>query len=527
MKGMIITMKRKIVTSCLVLIMAIVLSVCVHAEPVATGACGNSLTWSLDSEGILTISGTGEMANYASYSSVPWYSSRGSIKKVSISEGVTSIGNRAFYNCQEMQSVSIPQTVSEIGSYAFSGCKNLLGVQLPMGLTELGNRAFYNCQSIESITVPDGVTTLKNSTFAKCSSLSQVKLGSGISEIEDSAFEECESLTEVVLGESIEIFGEDIFSLCLEELTLVAYYDTPAAEYCYSQEYDYRIMCTVSFYSDSELLFKNECLAGSNLTLPENTYVKEGYNFKGWNINGTKYAPGDVIAVDKNLNIKALWEIQTFDVLLFTGTTQNLSPLVKRYGEDLILDIVPEREGYDFLGWSETENSQTVRYSLNSVFTENESTVLYAVWEYKTYTVEYSIPETGETIEGQVKLYGKALQLSDVIPKRSGYTFVGWSTKQEAVISEFSPGELYDIDESVVLYAVWTNGIIYGDADNNGKIDLHDLILMLKRINNFNIELTQDNILAMDVYKDSYFNMKDVLKLAQYLAGWTNVVLGE
>ena len=506
----------------------LLLPAAVNAETIASGTCGNELTWTLDSEGTLTINGSGNMTNYLSYSAIPWYTSRASIKKICISEGVTSVGSRAFYNCTQLESATLPTTLSEIGSYAFSGCTDFKDISLPDNLSQIGNRAFYNCQNITKLIIPDGIAVLKNSTFAKCSSLSEIKLGNGVYELEDSVFEACGALSEILLGENIEFFGEDIFASCSENLTLIAYHNTPAAEYCLVQPYNYVIKCVASFYSDSELLFKNEYLLGSNLIFPENTVVKEGYDFAGWEVDGVKFYPGEGVAVEGNLNINAVWKMQTFNVMFETGTGINPEPLTKKYWEDLVLNVQsPQKEGYDFIGWSTTENSDIAEYMMNSNFTVNANTVLYAVWQEKTYTVTYDIPEAENTIENQVKRYTERLQLSDTLPVRNGYTFLGWSRKQEAVLPEFQPGELFDINENTVLYAVWTSGIIPGDADNNGIVDMADLIIMLKRINNYNIEFTQDNITAMDVYNDTYFNIKDVLKMVQYLAGWSNVVLGE
>ncbi|MCC8077399.1 MAG: leucine-rich repeat protein [Oscillospiraceae bacterium] len=120
-----------------------------------TGTCGENVIWTLDTDtGVLTISGEGEMEDYSSSSDVPWYSIRESITAVVIEDGVTSIGNRAFYYCSNLTSVTIPDSVTSIGQYAFNGCS-----------------------SLTSVTIPDSVTAIDFGAFALCSSLTDVYYG--------------------------------------------------------------------------------------------------------------------------------------------------------------------------------------------------------------------------------------------------------------------------------------------------------------------------------------------------------------
>ena len=74
----------------------------------AGGTCGESLTWTLDSSGVLTVSGTGRMAEWSSKNEVPWYRSRAEISKAVLEEGVTNIGGYAFYECTNLADIQIP-----------------------------------------------------------------------------------------------------------------------------------------------------------------------------------------------------------------------------------------------------------------------------------------------------------------------------------------------------------------------------------------------------------------------------------
>jgi hypothetical protein len=107
-----------------------------------SGTCGNNLTWTL-SNGTLTISGTGAMADY-NYNA-PWYVYYSAIKTILINDGVTSIGDNAFCYCISLTSVTIGNSVTSIGNSAFSDCWRLDALQLPESVTSIGNSAFAGC----------------------------------------------------------------------------------------------------------------------------------------------------------------------------------------------------------------------------------------------------------------------------------------------------------------------------------------------------------------------------------------------
>ena len=149
---------------------------CLYAE-VYTGSCGTNVTYSLDTEtGELTISGTGAMYDYAykDYDEVPWYSEKSYIHEVVIKEGVTTIGNYAFYNISYLSSVTIPNSVTSIGKSAFSICTSLSFVSIPNSVTSIGESAFYACTSLSSITIGNSVTSIGDFAFGDCIALTAV-----------------------------------------------------------------------------------------------------------------------------------------------------------------------------------------------------------------------------------------------------------------------------------------------------------------------------------------------------------------
>ena len=133
-------MKKRILFLALVMVMifTLLLMSAFAADVVAEGTCGGNLTWILDSEGTLTISGTGAMTDYSYGSKAPWFNSRWSIKSVTIGNSVTSIGDYAFYDCDGLTSVTIGNSVTSIGDYAFFDCDGLTKVTIPDSVISIG-----------------------------------------------------------------------------------------------------------------------------------------------------------------------------------------------------------------------------------------------------------------------------------------------------------------------------------------------------------------------------------------------------
>ena len=139
-----------------------------------SGSCGENVTWTLTADGTMTISGTGAMTDYTYDSRSPWYSCRTYIKRVVMQQGVTSIGDHAFWDCSGLTSVTIPDGVTSIGGGAFSGCTSLTSVAIPSSVTEIGGSAFSGCTGLTSVTIPDSVTSIDGYAFSGCDSLTDV-----------------------------------------------------------------------------------------------------------------------------------------------------------------------------------------------------------------------------------------------------------------------------------------------------------------------------------------------------------------
>ena len=113
-------------------------------------SCGANITWTLDDNGVLTLSGTGEMTNYDTDESVPWDNKRSDILTVKIQYGITSIGNRAFARCDNLNNVIIPDSIHNLGVKSFEHCNGLKNISIPNGAS-LQELAFGSCLNLEKL----------------------------------------------------------------------------------------------------------------------------------------------------------------------------------------------------------------------------------------------------------------------------------------------------------------------------------------------------------------------------------------
>ncbi len=228
------------------------------------GSCGAGTTYTLKN-GTLTIGGTGAIQAGA-------FRDRDDILTIVIGEGVTSVGEKAFYNiwtvtsvqigpdvtvigknafqscpelatltfdsgsqlktieagafasCRHMTAASIPDTVTTIGDEAFTSCYRLKTLVLPASLTSIGERAFYGCRLLKNFTMPASLTSIGNAAFQQCETLTSVTIPAGVTEIGDETFRSCDQIRTVTLPASLTRIGTGAFRQCcsLTKITIPA-----------------------------------------------------------------------------------------------------------------------------------------------------------------------------------------------------------------------------------------------------------------------------------------------------------------
>ncbi len=257
-----------------------------EATQVANGTCGDNLEWSLDSNGTLSITGTGDM--YVDYSSA-WDNSQYSIEKVEISNGVTSIYESAFFSCTNLKNVTIPDSVTSIGRDAFEFCTSLKSINVGEnnpnyssvdGILFNKNKTEFikypAGKTDESYTIPDSVTSISYSAFEECTSLTNVTIPNSVTSIDESAFEGCTSLTSITIPNSVTSIGESIFSGCTS-LTSVTISDSV------------KYILDSAFYG---------CTSLTSVTIPNSVTSIDWYVFRGCTSLKSITIPDSVTNID-------------------------------------------------------------------------------------------------------------------------------------------------------------------------------------------------------------------------------------
>ena len=198
------------------------------ANVVAEGVCGEGTTWTLTDDGLLSVGGTGPMADYDSWwVSPPWYDYRDLIEQVVIQPGVTTVGGSAFRNCAALTRVEFPEGLGSIGAGAFSDCSALPEVVLPASLTALGEEAFARCTAAGRVVLSPALTDIGPAVFWNCRALEELVIPASLRFVGENAFYGCEGLTLACYDGSYAQTYADYFDIPRRSLGALPYAQSP------------------------------------------------------------------------------------------------------------------------------------------------------------------------------------------------------------------------------------------------------------------------------------------------------------
>ena len=211
------------------------------------------------------------------------------------SYSVTSIGDRAFYECSDLTSIDIPNSVTSIGSHAFFKCSKLTSIIIPTNVTSIGKWAFAYCSKLADITIPNSVTSIENNTFYQCTKLSSIIIPNSVTNIGYEAFYFCSNLTTVTFSNSVTSIGSYAFKDC-KNLTSVTFSNSVTSIGSYAFENcsnlkkvnisDIAAWCNITFSSSlsNPLLYAENLYIDdeqiTDLTIPNSVTSIKDYAFE-------------------------------------------------------------------------------------------------------------------------------------------------------------------------------------------------------------------------------------------------------
>ena len=295
---------------------------------------------------------------------------------------VTSIGERAFQG-KNVTKVTVSEGILSIGNDAFSSCTNLVTVELPNGLLSIGQLAFYNCISLGSnqtnashtFKIPNTVTTIGEYAFQQCSKLRYISLPESLTTIERGLFYQCTLLRNLVIPNKVTSIGKGAFQQCLN-LTFM------------------KIPRSVTTLSED--IYMNSTYFATMVVFDDTTTILGKDMFYGCNkvtVYGQKGSAAENFATNANYTFI---ELQEYNVT-YEGNAGDVNikdfpeNTIKIQADDFIIsEKIPYRFGYIFKGWATNALATTPKYqpgdiipgsqTLEDMNKESDIT-LYALWE--------------------------------------------------------------------------------------------------------------------------------------------------
>lgn len=513
-----------------------------------TGSC----KWEFNrTTGTLVISGTGEMEEYKTRSSVSWYKYRTEVKKVIFKDGVTnigshafdsdsnltevilsdsvkSIGKQAFIYCSSLKSISSLKNIETIAESAFTYCSNLdnlefsdkikyIGANLTStkwysnhsdGLIYIGKIAYrYKGQCPDEVVIKDGTESITNAAFMNRSTLKSIVIPESITEISKEAFIGCSKLSKVKMGNNITSIGAHAFRAC-NSLTEISIPKSVS---------DIGEMAFGYYYSDgSYVKVDNFKIYGYKESAAEAYANENGFNF---------------VDVEATPTTEPTTEEQEPTTPETEPTTPPTEPTTAESSTEPISENVPKIIVSNAKAVSGEEFDLDVDIENNPGITSLSFKVEYPD-EFELIGVDYtdlfsSKPSNSNTYNSPFSISwfsgsskdednnGKfaTLKFKAKDGVESGEYIVKIAYESDNIFNSQFVEVKFDVDNGKVT----VESYLPGDINNDKKVNMKDIVLLQQYINGWKVNINEK---ASDVTGDGKINMKDLVLLQQYINGW-------
>ena len=437
---------------------------------IAGGICGENLQWILDDNGELTIEGVGEMTNYiptsASTTTAPWNKNWLLIKKVTISDGITNVGDYAFHFCSNLESVDFGNSVKTIGENAFDGCEKLKNVFIPDSVTTIGEYAFEFCSKLKTITLGNNISSIGKYAFHACNDLTHAYYpGTPDDWNKISVDSNNECLTKKIVFECNSenpyyakgTCGDGVEWILTPDNELIISGEGNMADYTSASStpwYNKRALVKEVIIADGVTNISNyaffDCDNLTSVEMSDDVTTIGDYAFSEcgkltgtyYDGNAEKWSSVTIGTGNENLTDSAI-VFSEYKVIWVYGN-KTLNEYVK-VGDELIPPDWSGDAGYTFIGWTPEvpDIMPTNDLSFTAEYVVNAYDVTFdangGVWtdgsQRKVETVEYD----SEIVAPEV-------------PSKAGYIFSGWSYEDKNLGTEL--GVMDDVNGKV-FKAVW------------------------------------------------------------------------
>lgn len=406
---------------------------------------------------------------------------------VTIPQGVTNIGDYAFEYCTKLRNLTIPDGVTHIGKTAFWHCNSMTNIVIPSSVVNIGESAFYDCSSLRSVTLSEGLTRIGKNLFSGCTNLYSVNIPSNVKIIENSAFSGCKNLGNavpygIIIPSGVTSIGSSAFTgTALRFIAFMGNAPTLGSYAFHNLQYGcnalvvptsngwdvtipgtwneigIRYLCAAKFNANGggssapdRYLAPGEAVG----TLP--IASRTGYTLNGWytaasggkKISATTPISTSYTTAYVDTTFYAHWTINQYTVVFDANGGTGGTTTRQDYGSSISEPTVT-RVGYVFNNWSPAVASTVPASNITYI----------AQWIANSYTITYDANGGSGTMAPTTATYDKDITLASNCFTYYAKSFAGWATEAGGPVVYSAGQEVRNLtaaaNGTVVLYAVW------------------------------------------------------------------------